>query len=219
MTKMKIGFVYEWTNTVNGKKYLGSHGGSPDDAYVGSGAAFRNAVKKYALEKFTREILYVGADYKDVEELILEKVDAANNKQHYNQTNKSLGATLHGSKNGMYGKKHRQETLDQISDTLVRKYATGEKRTNSEAIRGENNPMYGKTEQTHAVVARAKQNAGKTFQEIYGEDAENIRQKMKKAHAGKSQKWVNVTCPHCGMSSRGPNMTRYHFDKCKKKGT
>jgi hypothetical protein len=22
-------------------------------------------------------------------------------------------------------------------------------------------------------------------------------------------------CPHCGLQGRGPNMTRYHFDKCK----
>lgn len=215
MTKM--GFVYEWTNTVNGKKYLGSHGGSPNDSYIGSGIAFRNAVKKYGLAKFAREILYIGTDYKDIEELLLEEVDAANNKQYYNQTNKSLGASLVGSKNGMYGKKHRQETLDQISDTLVHKYASGEKRTNAEAIRGENNPMFGRTDQTRAIVARAKRNAGKTFEEIHGEKAASIRQKMQKSHAGNPQQWLPVTCPHCNMTSRGPNMTRYHFDKCKKK--
>lgn len=215
MTKM--GFVYEWTNTVNGKKYLGSHGGSPDDSYIGSGVAFRNAIKKYGLTKFTREILYIGADYTDVEELLLEQVDAANNKLYYNQTNKSLGASLVGNKNGMHGKKHRRETLDQISNTLVRKYASGEKRTNAEAIRGENNPMYGRTDQTHGIVSRAKCNAGKTYEEIHGENAASIRQKQREAHQGKPQKWLVVTCPHCGMTSKGPNMTRYHFDKCKKK--
>jgi hypothetical protein len=24
-----------------------------------------------------------------------------------------------------------------------------------------------------------------------------------------------VTCPHCGLTSRGPNMKRYHFENCK----
>ncbi len=27
------------------------------------------------------------------------------------------------------------------------------------------------------------------------------------------------TCPHCGKIGKGPNMSRYHFDKCKLKGT
>lgn len=27
--------------------------------------------------------------------------------------------------------------------------------------------------------------------------------------------WKNKTCPHCGLSGKGPNMTRYHFDSCK----
>jgi hypothetical protein len=26
-----------------------------------------------------------------------------------------------------------------------------------------------------------------------------------------------VTCPHCGLVGKGPNMKRYHFDNCKKK--
>ena len=26
----------------------------------------------------------------------------------------------------------------------------------------------------------------------------------------------NITCPHCSKTGRGPNMKRYHFDKCKK---
>lgn len=214
---LRLVFVYEWTNAVNGKKYLGSHGGSPNDAYIGSGVAFKNAVKKYGLVKFTREILYVGADYTEIEELLLEQADAAN-KLYYNQTNKALGATLHGTKNGMYGKKHSQETLDRIANTLVRKYATGEKKTNSAAMRGENNPMCGRATHTYVVVARAKMNAGKTFEEIHGVAAAAIlRQKLKTAHAGKKQKWISVTCPHCKLSSRGPNMTRYYFDKCKKK--
>lgn len=25
------------------------------------------------------------------------------------------------------------------------------------------------------------------------------------------------TCPHCSLTGRGPNMTRYHFNNCKKK--
>lgn len=31
----------------------------------------------------------------------------------------------------------------------------------------------------------------------------------------KGRKFQNVTCPHCGKSGAGGNMTRYHFDNCK----
>lgn len=29
--------------------------------------------------------------------------------------------------------------------------------------------------------------------------------------------FAEVKCPHCGLIGKGPNMTRYHFDNCKKK--
>lgn len=31
------------------------------------------------------------------------------------------------------------------------------------------------------------------------------------------QRWADVTCPHCNLQGRGPNMTRYHFDSCKRR--
>lgn len=38
----KIGFVYEWANSVNEKRYLDSHDGNPNDAYIVLGVAFKN---------------------------------------------------------------------------------------------------------------------------------------------------------------------------------
>lgn len=43
---MKFGFVYCWTDSTNGKTYVGSHMGSTDDGYIGSGIKFLNAYKK-----------------------------------------------------------------------------------------------------------------------------------------------------------------------------
>lgn len=56
-----IGFVYRWTNTLNGKKYIGAHIGRPDDGYTGSGQAFRRAVRHHGIEAFEREILHLEA--------------------------------------------------------------------------------------------------------------------------------------------------------------
>src|SRR5271157_5409684 len=61
----KSGFVYKWTNQKNGRWYIGSHIGDPNDPkdqYVASGRNVINAMRKYGLDNFRREILFVGLD-------------------------------------------------------------------------------------------------------------------------------------------------------------
>ncbi len=64
------GFVYITTNKVNGMKYIGAHrcGFKNDTYYLGSGHAFREAVKEFGRDKFERKIL---GFYKTPEELRL----------------------------------------------------------------------------------------------------------------------------------------------------
>ncbi len=63
--------------------------------------------------------------------------------------------------------------------------------------------------------------------------SEEHKRKIAEAHTGKvrgefSEEWKQAlrdaqarqpvrTCPHCGLTGKGANMTRYHFDKCKRK--
>lgn len=55
---MKFHFLYETTNTINGKIYRGKHSTSNlEDGYIGSGIAFSFAVKKYGHECFTRRVV------------------------------------------------------------------------------------------------------------------------------------------------------------------
>lgn len=85
------GFVYRWTNQVNGRWYIGSHVGTPDDGYTGSGKAFRLAIRKYGIGNFEREILYFGPDYRNKEETLLLEKDVANDPVSYNIKNQALG--------------------------------------------------------------------------------------------------------------------------------
>jgi len=92
--KSEPGFVYVWVNNINGKRYIGSHKGTPDDGYVGSGKHFNRAVKKYGIENFTRRIVYRGAGYAAMETLIIKAHGALNDADFYNLSHISRYGTM-----------------------------------------------------------------------------------------------------------------------------
>jgi group I intron endonuclease len=101
--------VYQTTNSINGKIYVGCHRTSNlEDGYLGSGTLLANAVKKYGKENFTREILSfhdTAADmYKEEKTIVNEKfIEQSSN---YN------------IRVGGWGGKASREVYDKISATL-----------------------------------------------------------------------------------------------------
>ncbi len=120
------GFVYCWINNINSKWYIGSHKGSIDDGYVGSGRIFKQAIGKHGIENFTRHILYEGDFYREKEQEFLEFFDAANHSNSYNLNNKSFGGHECGEKHPMYGKKHTEETKAKMSENRKNRKHTKE---------------------------------------------------------------------------------------------
>lgn len=102
---MISGFVYKWTNLVNNKWYIGSHGGSPDDNYVGSGTAFNKSVEKYGIESFHREIVYEGSDYIWTEDFYLKLLNVKDDRTSYNLKNAAIGF----EKGYVQTKEHREK--------------------------------------------------------------------------------------------------------------
>lgn len=94
------GFVYEWTNIKNNKKYIGSHLGTTDDGYIGSGIYFLRSFKK-SPDRFVRTILeFVKGDRATLlqrEQHYLNSIpDIANNKNYYNVSPNAGGGYNHG---------------------------------------------------------------------------------------------------------------------------
>jgi group I intron endonuclease len=154
---MKTGFVYRWNNISNKKWYVGSHCGEISDPYIGSGKAFLNSYKKNP-SFFTREILYVGPDFREIEELILQTINAAEDRSSYNLKNSAIGGNtsmhftdesrmkMSEASKSTRGKRFvSNEQRKKISDTLKGRVVPIEVREKiSKSLTGEANPFFGK---------------------------------------------------------------------------
>lgn len=205
-----MGYVYKFTHKHTGKWYVGSHNGKNEN-YHGSGLMWVKAVKKYGIDSFHKDILYEGELYREKEDEILKELDAANDPMSYNIKNEAIGGSFPGEKNGMFGKKLTAEQRYKCGSGFRGKTRP----EHSIKMRGSNNPMYGRSDHAKNAVILAKKNTGKTYDEIFGiEKSRSIRKKQSETQLGKKHNLSKVKCPHCVLIGSGPNMTRYHFDKC-----
>lgn len=156
-----MAYVYLITNLINGKKYIGSSRKDQiDENYYGSGKVIKDALKKYRIENFQREILWEGkGDARGIETYFLKKVDASDNPLYYNLTNDARGNNLHKEKTKktisekLTGRKFSKEICKKISKAKLGKSnpkkgkPDGPKPTVSEAHKGRISPNKGKSKQ------------------------------------------------------------------------
>jgi hypothetical protein len=114
------------------------------------------------------------------------------------ETRKKISKAQLGEKNHQFGKKKSVETLAKLS----------------EALSGKNHPMYG-------LIGEKSPNFGRKL-------SEETKNKIGRANSGKKHSIesrrlmskkastrAKITCPHCALIG-STNMTRWHFDNCKK---
>ena len=79
--------IYKITNNINGRYYIGRHATTNiNDSYMGSGIGIKNAVNKYGVENFTKEIIAESTSAENLWELEKQIVndDIVNDKMSYN---------------------------------------------------------------------------------------------------------------------------------------
>jgi group I intron endonuclease len=162
--------VYQTTNLVNGKIYVGvHHTENPNvfDGYLGSGKILLKAVKKCGYDSFNRETLSVHdkpEDAYDEERKIVDKV-FTERSDTYNLVNGGDGF-VGGEDHPYYGKKfpdsHRKNMSDAASGEnngfYERKHSKEAKEKWSNDRKGENHPQYGThhSEETCVKIGKAK---------------------------------------------------------------
>ena len=138
---MTEGFVYRWYDVSNDKFYIGSHKGTPEDGYIGSGTWFKKAYAKRP-ESFIREIMYTGVNYREYEQTILDYEDAAGSDCFYNLKNAAEGGyTLNGRPMSKKGRQNISKAkLGSKNPMYGKKFTKEHKQGLSKAKSGENNP-------------------------------------------------------------------------------
>lgn len=120
-------YIYKTTNLINGKYYVGFHKtNNPNDNYFGSGKLLLEAIEKYGIQNFKKEILYEFDTREDAEAKEREIVNEefVNNRNTYNVTLGGNVCILYGEDNGFYGKKHTDEAkLKMIQSKRGNRYA------------------------------------------------------------------------------------------------
>ena len=185
-----FGYIYETTNNINGKKYIGKHKSLRfDNNYLGSGNNLRKAINKYGKENFSVRILEeIDTNQEDLdtkEVFWIEFYNAVKSKEYYNisygKETEGWNIDTKGSNNGFYNKHHSEEAKAKIS------------RANKGKNKGKSiiSPMKGKhhSEETKAKISKA--NKGKCYNKgkdnpMYGKHhSEEIKAKISRANKGR----------------------------------
>lgn len=90
-------FVYETTNLINGKRYIGKHTTSVlDDNYIGSGILLRKSIAKYGRQNFERRILCWCTNDEELNQKEAEYIteEVIQSDEYYNIANGGQGGCI-----------------------------------------------------------------------------------------------------------------------------
>jgi hypothetical protein len=140
-------FIYETTNLINGKKYIGLCTAKRNTGYLGSGKLLRLAIVKYGKENFERVILEECDSEEELrlaEKRWIENKDAIASPEYYNLHKGGRGGHIIKPKGRMSAP--AKEYWNSLDDESRKKRNAANKRgARKRNIRGLKNPMAGRS--------------------------------------------------------------------------
>jgi group I intron endonuclease len=236
---MNIYSIYKATNLINGKIYIGKDKHN-NKKYYGSGLLLKEAIKKYGIENFKKEII----EECDSIELLNEREKFW--IQSFNSTDIEIGYNISDGGDGgdtLTNNPNRESIIEKRKGVKII-FSEEHKRKLSESKKGDKNPMKGKQmseeDKKHLsnlikgrkmpdefrknvskgktgvkFTEKHKENLSKNHADFRGyKHSEESRANMSKAKKGCTLKKI-WECPICNkMCSTQPNLNK-HLNKCK----
>lgn len=237
-------YVYKWIHIPTNRWYIGSRtkkGCHPDDEYICSSKIVKPLILE-SPEDWQREIIAVGSafDIINLEFKILTELNAKNDPLSYNMHNGNGEFTTAG----ITLPKKWKEKISMANKGKLRSEKSKENYKKANKLKAQDPnyiaklkkskpPEHGKnvslalsgkpkTDEHKQALSKAqkiianKLRAGKTYDEIFGEKADIIKQKISVSQKGKPCNNPMVVCPHCNKQGPSGAMNRWHFNNCKK---
>jgi group I intron endonuclease len=198
-------YLYQITNLVNNKIYIGVHKTENlNDDYMGSGKVIKDAIKKYGIDNFKKDILehFDNSDamYEREKEIVTDEFLLR--EDVYNLRRGGFGGFDYlNSKKTFEDRSKMGKRCHELHPDLAMK-----------------NLSKGWTKEAHIKGASAmKAKYGDDYyQRIAGiskPKSEDHKKQISESLKGFKQK--QVECPHCGRVGGENAMNRHHFNNCK----
>ena len=224
--------IYQTTNLLNGKKYIGKHITSDlHDSYLGSGMLLVKSIKKYGKENFKKEILFIFDNENDMnekeKEILTESILADLN--YYNIAAGGQGGAIvlipghllyeSTKKRLSDSQKNRSEDMSRITKENHKSKRVGmygksqteyQKKTVSEKFKG--------VPKSKVSVEKQKESIRKTMNDpnyIHPNTGRKASTETIKKMSESTKNRPKKSCLHCGKTLDPANFARYHGDKCK----
>jgi group I intron endonuclease len=218
--------IYRFTNTVNGKIYIGKTTRPKtrllehlSDAKKKSTHLIHSAIRKYGEEAILFEVIFTvfrEEDLNHFEQLFIKEYDCCvldGDGKGYNMTRGGDGFSSETARR--YAGWNNPEWINPFSGEKGSRMSSMQ---NLRRVQDGTNPWAGEKGSKHSKEV-CKQQLAEGRHPFQGEKGSEHGRRMvqKQLAEGTHTNLKTFTCPHCQKVGVGRNMFRWHFNHCKKK--
>jgi len=213
--------IYEIKNKINGKVYIGQHSSNELGSYYGSGKLIKNAIKKYGIENFERNILERCSTKNELNKR--EKFWIKEKNSLVNGYNLTEGGTGGDNSKFIDYSDEWAEKQRQNAKKYWHNLSEEDRNTRRQKVIGDKNPMYDKEgfwkgKKIPKQIIKKQLESRRSY---IGEENPNWKGGIskKKCECGKEILPNSETCSQCRNRSieNNPFFGKQHSEEAKKK--